>query len=88
MDPVGSGETAVESELDRERGALIRDDQDIHDGQARIDRQRALLDAMTKRGRSGHDAARMLRAFEGALAEWQKHRVRIQERITYLSDRA
>lgn len=82
----GSGD-ADRSELDRERDALARSEQDIAAGEQRIERQVALLAEARTKGRDTEQAERLLRALRQTLEGWRQHHVQIVERIAQLETR-
>jgi hypothetical protein len=74
-------------ELDQERATLAHADRDIASGQDRIERQRALLMSGRLKGPDIEEAERLLGALQSTLAEWERHRALIVERIAYLTAR-
>ncbi len=72
-------------ELERERAALVRADLDIAAGQGRVERQRELVLSGRLNSLDTAQARRLLTTMETALAEWERHRILIVDRIAYLS---
>lgn len=73
------------TELEREQATLVVADRDIAQGRARIERQRTLVESGRLAGAGADEAERLLSTLESCLAEWERHRALILERIAYLS---
>jgi hypothetical protein len=75
----------MSTELERERAALVCADRDIASGRDRVERQRELVMSGRLNRPDMAEAERLLATMEAALAEWERHRVLIVDRIAYLS---
>lgn len=75
-------------QLRAERELLIKADKDIEDGRRRLHNQQQLLDDLQTGGHDSRQAERLVLLLKQTLAEWERHRVLIEERIAYLSAHA
>ncbi|HEX2527223.1 MAG TPA: hypothetical protein VHL31_13125 [Geminicoccus sp.] len=71
-------------ELDDERRQLAKADQDIAAGEARIARQRDLIERLQKTPHDASDAEALLGKLEEVVRAWRDHRTQILRRIDYL----
>jgi hypothetical protein len=71
-------------ELEGEKRLLVKADADIEAGLARIRNQRDLLSSLEAAGASSREAERLVDLMEQTLAQWQRHRALIEQRIAHL----
>jgi hypothetical protein len=84
----GSGPPlAAAVELERERAALIRAEQDLAEGSERLRRQRELVLELRLRGADFRLAQRLEQSLDATLTEWLHHRDSIEQRIAHLQRR-
>lgn len=77
----------MESELQRERAALLKADHDIAEGEDRIQRQRETILHLQEIGQDIRQAEQLEELLVDTLEGWRQHRVLIVERIAYLEAR-
>ncbi len=80
--------TDAAGQLRAEKDLLIKADKDIEEGWKRLRNQQRLLDDLRADGRDSRQAERLVLLLKQTLAEWERHRVLIEERIAYLSAHA
>lgn len=71
-------------QLRAEKQLLIKADKDIEDGRIRLRNQQHLLDNLQAGGHDSKQAERLVLLLRQTLIEWERHRVLIEERISYL----
>jgi hypothetical protein len=76
--------TMNEAELKSERAALVRADQDLREGEQRLQRQTKLAARLGAGGGKNGAAERLVATLRASLAEWKVHRELIVQRIAYL----
>ncbi len=67
-----------------EKILLLKADSDIEDGRKRLRNQEGLLLGLKARGRDTKQAERLAELMKTTLAEWERHRILIAERVSYL----
>jgi hypothetical protein len=67
-----------------EKAQLRKAEQDIEEGWRRLRNQQQLLSDLQAGGHDFSQAERLVLLLQQTLAEWERHRVLIEERITYL----
>jgi hypothetical protein len=73
-------------QLRAEKDLLIKADKDIENGWQRLRNQQHLLDDLQAGGHDSRQAERLVLLLQQTLIEWERHRVLIEERITYLAE--
>lgn len=71
-------------QLRAEKELLIKADKDIEEGWQRLRNQQHLLDDLQTGGHDSRQAERLVELLQQTLIEWERHRVLIEERISYL----
>jgi len=71
-------------QLDTERRQLIKADRDIEEGWQRIRDQEDRIRELSADGHDASQAERLAEALKQTLTEWLRHRVLIEQRISYL----
>ena len=71
-------------QLDAEQRLLIKADKDIEEGWQRIRDQEDRVRELMARGYDTRQAERLVDLLRRTLMEWERHRVLIAERVTYL----
>jgi hypothetical protein len=81
--PYGEGESA---RLERcsEEAQLRKADAQIESGRLRLLKQERLITALKASGRPMVEAERLAALFRDTLAEWERHRALIVQRLAYL----
>jgi hypothetical protein len=77
--PVEPGE-----ELRAEKALLLKAEKDIEDGWRRLRNQKQLLSDLQAGGHDSRQAERLVQLLHETLIEWERHRVLIEERVSYL----
>jgi hypothetical protein len=67
-----------------EKAHLIKADKDIDEGRKRLRNQQQLLSDLQAAGHDSSQAERLVDLLQQTLLEWERHRVLIEERVTYL----
>lgn len=75
-------------QLRTEKALLIKADKDIEEGRKRLRNQQQLLSDLQAAGHDSKQAERLVDLMQQTLLEWERHRVLIEERITYLERRS
>jgi hypothetical protein len=70
--------------LSFEQRQLQKAGADIEQGRTRLRDQEALLDWLEAAGRDTRQAERLAYLFQGTLAEWERHRTLIEQRVACL----
>ena len=70
--------------LRMEKILLLKADNDIEEGRRRLRNQEDLLLELEAGGHDTKQAARLVELMRTTLAEWERHRVLIEERVAYL----
>lgn len=76
----------AESELARERVALVEADRDLLQGERRIAAQERVVRDLRVRGHDSDEAERFLHLLRDTLEQWRGHRALIVQRIAYLEN--
>jgi hypothetical protein len=71
-------------QLKIEKTLLVKADYDIEEGRQRLGNQEDLLLELRAGGHDTRQAERLVDLMKTTLAEWERHRVLIEERIAYL----
>lgn len=71
-------------ELESEKRLLQKADADIEAGRQRVRGQQNLVTALRDSGHNTAQAERLVGLLTDTLAEWERHRVLIRQRIAYL----
>lgn len=71
-------------QLDAEQRLLVKADKDIEDGWKRIRDQEDRVRELVAGGYDTRQAERLVDLLRQTLTEWERHRVLIAERVTYL----
>ncbi len=71
-------------QLKTERALLVKAEIDIQDGWMRLRNQEDLLLGLQEAGHDTRQAERLVELLKDTLAEWERHRTLIQERVAYL----
>ncbi|MFK4382342.1 MULTISPECIES: hypothetical protein [unclassified Bradyrhizobium] len=71
-------------QLGVEQRLLVKADRDIEEGSQRIRKQEDRVRELRAGGHDTREAERLVDVFKQNLAEWERHRVLIAQRITYL----
>jgi hypothetical protein len=71
-------------QLKTERALLVKAESDIHEGWTRLRNQQDLLLELQAGGHDTKQAERLVELLKDTLAEWERHRVLIEERVAYL----
>ncbi|MET4277074.1 MULTISPECIES: hypothetical protein [unclassified Bradyrhizobium] len=71
-------------QLDTERRHLIKADQDIEEGCQRIRDQEERIRELSAGGHDAGQAERLVEVLKQTLTEWLRHRILIEQRISYL----
>ena len=71
-------------QLDAEQRLLARADKDIEEGWQRIRDQEDRVQELMAAGHDTRQAERLVDLLRQTLTEWERHRVLIAERVTYL----
>lgn len=74
-------------QLDAEQRLLVKADRDIEEGCQRIREQEARVRELQAGGHDTEQAQQLVELLKGTLIEWQRHRVLIAQRVTYLQRR-
>lgn len=75
-------------QLRLEKALLIKADKDIDEGRKRLRNQQQLLSDLQAAGHDSRQAERLVDLMQQTLLEWERHRVLIEERVTYLERRS
>lgn len=71
-------------QLSAEKDLLVKAEKDIEEGWQRLRNQQVLLNDLQAGGHDSRQAERLVRLLQETLIEWERHRVLIEERVTYL----
>ena len=71
-------------QLDTERRHLIKADRDIEEGSQRIRDQEDRIRELSAGGHDPGQAERLAEVLKQTLTEWLRHRILIEQRISYL----
>ena len=71
-------------ELASEKQLLLKADADIVAGRGRLHSQQELLNSLRNAGHNTVQAERLVGLMSDTLAEWERHRVLIRDRVDYL----
>jgi hypothetical protein len=71
-------------QLDTERRHLIKADRDIEEGLQRIRDQEERIRELSAGGHDAGQAERLVEVLKQTLTEWLRHRILIEQRISYL----
>ena len=71
-------------ELESERRLLRKADADIESGRERLRLQLQLLATLREAGHNVVEAERLVNLLGSVLAEWERHRTLIEQRVAYL----
>jgi hypothetical protein len=71
-------------QLRAEKELLIKADKDIEDGWTRLRSQQQLVVDLQADGHDSKQAERLVELLQQTLIEWERHRVLIEDRISYL----
>jgi hypothetical protein len=71
-------------QLDTERRHLIKADRDIEEGSQRIRDQEDRIRELSAGGHDAGQAERLAEVLKQTLTEWLRHRILIEQRISYL----
>lgn len=72
------------AQLDAEQRLLVKADKDIEEGWQRIRDQEDRIRGLMAGGHDTRQAERLVDLLRQMLTEWERHRVLIAERVTYL----
>ncbi|MGX1164680.1 hypothetical protein AB7M16_000946 [Bradyrhizobium sp. USDA 372] len=72
------------AQLDAERRLLVKADQDIESGWQRVRDQEDRLRELMAGGHDTCQAERLVDLLKQTLVEWERHRILIEQRVTYL----
>jgi len=75
-------------DLEQERAALLKADQDIADGERRVTEQKLRIRQLIARGEDTTDALETLRLLRESLEIWREHRQSIVDTIARLTARS
>ena len=70
--------------LRAEKAQLVKAEKDIEEGWRRLRNQEQLLSDLQAGGHDSRQAERLVQLLRETLIEWERHRVLIEERVTYL----
>ena len=71
-------------QLKAEKTLLLKAERDIEDGWKRLRSQQHLLADLQAAGHDSKQAERLVQLLQQTLTEWERHRVLIEERVSYL----
>jgi hypothetical protein len=71
-------------QLMAEKTLLLKAERDIEDGRKRLRTQQQLLAGLQAAGHDSRLAERLVELLQQTLVEWERHRVLIEERVSYL----
>lgn len=71
-------------QLDAEQRLLVKADKDIEVGCQRIRNQEDRVRELSAGGHNTEQAERLVELLKQTLLEWERHRVLIEQRVTYL----
>ncbi|MEZ2141853.1 hypothetical protein AAE026_05975 [Bradyrhizobium sp. DN5] len=71
-------------QLRTEQRLLVKADRDIEQGSQRIRDQEDRVRELTAEGHDTRQAERLVDLLKETLVEWERHRVLIEQRVTYL----
>lgn len=72
------------AQLDAEQNLLVKADRDIDEGWQRIRDQEDRVRGLMSGGHDTRQAERLVELLRQTLTEWERHRVLIEQRVTYL----
>lgn len=72
------------AQLDAEQNLLVKADRDIDEGWQRIRDQEDRVRGLMSGGHNTRQAERLVELLRQTLTEWERHRVLIEQRVTYL----
>ncbi|MDD1536282.1 MULTISPECIES: hypothetical protein [unclassified Bradyrhizobium] len=72
------------AQLHAEQRLLLKADQDIEDGWQRIREQEDRVRELAAGGHNAEQAERLVDLLRQTLAEWDRHRTLIEQRVSYL----
>lgn len=75
-------------QLKLEKRLLVKAERDIEEGWRRLRNQEQLLLDLQAGGHDFKQAERLVRLLQQTLIEWERHRVLIEERVSYLKQQA
>ena len=75
-------------QLKAEKTLLLKAEKDIEDGWKRLHSQQQLLADLQAAGHDSRQAERLVQLLQQTLTEWERHRVLIEERVSYLEGQA
>jgi hypothetical protein len=67
-----------------EKNLLVKADSDIEEGRKRLRNQEDLLLELEAGGHDTKQAERLVELMKATLAEWERHRTLIEDRVAYL----
>jgi hypothetical protein len=82
--PINAAERA--EKLESERAVLVRAESDIQNGWRRLHNQEDLIRELQAGGHDTRQAKRLLELLKDTLAEWERHRILIKQRVAYLEE--
>jgi hypothetical protein len=71
-------------ELRAEKTLLLKAEKDIEEGWRRLHSQEELLSDLRTAGHASKQAERLVQLLQQTLIEWERHRVLIEARVSYL----
>lgn len=71
-------------QLKAEKTLLVKAERDIEEGWRRLRNQQQLLSDLQAGGHDSRLAERLVQLLRETLIEWERHRVLIEERVSYL----
>ena len=77
----------TQAEIRAEELQLRKANADVSAGQARVRNQECLLADIAEQSTAARQGERLVALLKGSLIEWERHRVLIEQRLTYLRER-